>query len=84
MNQEGPREVIIPEQKIISCSGCIHFSRNMVKSGFNPIYESKCNILSPPFGRRINEHPFLRYFVVDDECPFLKSFKRDETINKLL
>jgi hypothetical protein len=39
---EGPKEVIIPEQKFLSCQSCDHYHHTMVKSGMHPIYKSDC------------------------------------------
>lgn len=42
MKQQGPQNIIIPEQKFNACNGCEFNYRRMVKSGFNPIYSNTC------------------------------------------
>jgi hypothetical protein len=39
----GPLNKTIPEQKYLSCSYCTHYSHQMMKSGFNPIFAHICN-----------------------------------------
>jgi len=41
--QQGPKEVVIPEQRILTCTGCEFYTHRMVKSGHNPIYADHCN-----------------------------------------
>lgn len=43
MKQEGPKEIIIPEQRFLSCYGCKFHSHEMTQSGRNPIYADNCN-----------------------------------------
>lgn len=43
MKQEGPKEIIIPEQRFMSCYGCEYHSHRMVMSGRDPKYADDCN-----------------------------------------
>lgn len=68
---------MIPEQKVWNCFSCKYYSYQMIKSGFNPTYESLCLKLSDG----------LNYFTIGDrtpkECPFLQSEERDNKIEDL-
>lgn len=85
---EGPQQVVIPEQRYWSCFACKHYEYRMVKSGMNPKYESVCQKLDM-YGIEMDPdeaHFFL--FVLDDgktpkQCPFLKSTERDQKLNDL-
>lgn len=72
---KGPTQIVIPEQKYLSCQGCEFFSYMMLKSGFNPIYAHFCENPDIP-------KPIIRMSplpktgnLVDDKtpewCPFL-------------
>ena len=41
-NQEGPKEIVIPETRYKSCHSCKHYEYQMLKSGVNPIYGHFC------------------------------------------
>lgn len=41
--QLGPKEVVIPEQRYLSCHGCKFYEDRMIVSGLNPIYGDYCN-----------------------------------------
>jgi hypothetical protein len=43
IQQYGPKDVVIPEIRYLSCHGCKFHEHKMVKSGFNPIYAHFCN-----------------------------------------
>lgn len=76
---EGPKETIIPEQRFYSCSGCEHYDRRMVKSGMNPIYSSKCNLLNVDIWINMSHSPETPI-----ECPFLQATKRGDKIDKVI
>jgi hypothetical protein len=42
MKQTGPKEIIIPEQKFLSCYGCEFHKVELVASGRNPIRADNC------------------------------------------
>lgn len=72
---EGPRQVIIPEQRFLSCRECNFYNHTMLKSGFNPVYGHFCSNQNIP-----EEHKRLSMLnwygnLMDDKtpewCPFL-------------
>jgi hypothetical protein len=87
---EGPQQVVIPEQRYWSCFACKHYEYRMTSSGMNPQYESICKKLDM-YGREVTPndtgYPFF-LFVLDDgktpqQCPFLKSTDREQKLNEL-
>ena len=87
---EGPQQVVIPEQRYWSCLACKYYEHRMIKSGINPKYESVCKKLDI-YGREMgsDENQFF-LFALDDlnsktpkQCPFLKSTERDQKLNDL-
>ena len=85
---EGPQQVVIPEQRYWSCFACKHYEYKMTNSGMNPKYESVCKKLDM-YGKEINSNDAYYFlFVLDDgktpqQCPFLKSTDRDQKLNDL-
>ena len=47
-DREGPSEIIIPEQRYMSCGGCKYFTYDLVKSGHHPIHAHNCTHESAP------------------------------------
>ena len=88
-NDIGPKEVTIPEQKFYSCFGCKFYDHHMVRSGQHPIYETVCRAMNM-MGEEIKdgEINFTFYHLHDkktpDCCPYLKSVKRNDAIDKIL
>ena len=74
---EGPKEIIIPEQRYVSCSRCKYYNQSMVKSGNHPIYSYNCNHPAIEQERLIftgNLHKNVAGVVeTPDWCPYLKS-----------
>lgn len=93
--KEGPQVVVIPEQRILICTGCKFYLDKMIRSGHTPVYESSCSRLDI-FGNDIHElkDPYLDgYFRVDKKrgypitpncCPLKKSTLREDIINDIL
>jgi hypothetical protein len=69
IKETGPSERIIPEQRYLSCIGCEFYSRDMVKSGFRPIYESSCSHSSETIFKPMNGDN------TPDWCPLLPKIK---------
>ena len=77
---EGPQQVVIPEQRYWSCFACKHYQYRM-----DLLVCQKLDM----YGREMDPdgaHFFL--FVLDDgktpkQCPFLKSTERDQKLNDL-
>ena len=42
MKQEGPKEIVIPEQRFLSCYGCDFHKSQLVRSGRDPEYAHNC------------------------------------------
>lgn len=55
--REGPKEVVIPEQRFLSCWGCVHYDHRMLKSGFNPIYADICE--------HPDLEPHMKYYMLE-------------------
>lgn len=80
MKQEGPKEIVIPQQRFLSCYGCDFHKSKLWVSGRNPKYVHNCE--HPDFwikpSQLGNLHP-------DDDdqiktpidCPFRKKEVRD-------
>lgn len=87
---EGPQQVVIPEQRYWSCMTCKYYEYRMLKSGMNPEYESVCKKLDM-YGKEVDTnstgYPFFLFVLTDEktpqQCPFLKSTERDQKINDL-
>jgi len=76
--REGPREVIIPEIKYLSCSGCKYLEHRMAKSGHDPIYVDNCihpeSEKSGTFFRgNLNRGIIINGIDTPEWCPFLKN-----------
>lgn len=78
MKQEGPKEIVIPEQRFMSCYGCNFFKQQLVVSGRNPEYCANCH--HPEFkGAKANNFHGNLTRGKDDHiiaprglCPFIK------------
>lgn len=67
---EGPSEVIIPEQRYISCYGCKWYDRRLYRSGKNPLYKQTCtNKDRPIYAEEIGG---IRMAETPDWCPIIK------------
>jgi len=79
----GPREIIIPEQRYKSCSGCKYYEYKLLKSGMDPVYHSVCNhpeIAEKNIGaKRISD--YKNPVETPEWCPFLQIQNQVETIN---
>jgi hypothetical protein len=77
MNDEqiGPAIYVIPRQEIMSCVGCKYYKRQMLKSGFKPIYAEICSHeKSPawsPMGMSGNLRAYNHVIETPDWCPIL-------------
>lgn len=40
--KNGPREIVIPEQRYLTCGTCTFYNYSMIKSGQNPTYRANC------------------------------------------
>jgi len=82
--EEGPQQIIIPEQKFMSCSRCKYFSNDLLKSGKNPKYKSNCNHPSIAENKSLNLfcgnlHENLNRIVETPTwCPFLKTESKEK------
>ena len=79
--KEGPRLLVIPEQRYYSCWGCRYYKNQMIKSGMNPTYGESCTLMTDASTRM--------YSTIDggktpDNCPFLTSTKREDKIKDIL
>lgn len=45
---EGPREIFIPEIRIKTCSGCMHYMMKIIRTGLAPEYEHHCKLPEAP------------------------------------
>ena len=90
----GPKEVVIPEQRFYSCAGCKFYDHFMVQSGQRPIYDTVCRKLNSR-GEEVKDGELclvnynLGYDLGYDLrtplcCPYLKSAKRNDKLDKLL
>lgn len=72
---KGPTQIVIPEQKYLSCRDCDYYSHVMLKSGFNPIYGEFCsNPDIPEEHRRLSPLNWSGNLMDDktpDWCPLL-------------
>ena len=85
---EGPKEIIIPEQKFYSCRGCEWYSHHMIKSGFNSTYRDVCT-----FKKEEDSFDFLGLSgpqismwygipITPEDCPLYYKIREDK-INKI-
>lgn len=83
----GPKEVVIPEQRFYSCIGCKYYESQMVKSGDRPLFSHTCKALDIA-GNPSSENTILCYELYDEKtpdfCPYLKSQKRNDQIDKIV
>lgn len=86
----GPKEVVIPEQRFYSCAGCKFYDHFMVQSGQRPIYDTVCRKLNSR-GEEVKDGELclVNYNLGYDLrtplcCPYLKSAKRNDKLDKLL
>jgi hypothetical protein len=79
--KEGPRLVVIPEQRYYSCWGCKHYSNQMIESGMNPTYRESCTLMVNASTRMYSD---IDGGKTPDNCPFLTSTKREDKINDIL
>lgn len=85
MKQEGPKEIVIPEQRFLSCYGCDFHKTQLVVSGKNPKRADNCN--HPEFPMPIG---FLGNLSKDKDdhvktpihCPFRKKEKEAGTYGR--
>lgn len=81
MKQEGPKEIVIPEQRFMSCHGCDFHTNRLFQSGRNPVYHDNCN--HPDFPRKPralsgNLHKNIDgHLQTPIDCPFRKKEQRD-------
>lgn len=79
MNQQGPKKIVIPEQRFYSCYGCDFHQNKLVVSGRNPKRADNCT--HPEFPIKPNEIVGNLSRDKDDHvktpsnCPFIKSTK---------
>lgn len=81
MKQEGPKEIVIPEQRFLSCYGCDYHKSTLVKSGRDPQRAHNCE--HPEFPQRASR--FLGNLHENSDghveppidCPFRKKEQRD-------
>lgn len=75
----GPSRITIPEQKYMTCYGCIWLSHKMVKSGNDPIYKNTCthkefekefSVIRGTIGREIED--YNKRLETPDWCPILE------------
>lgn len=82
----GPTQVIIPEQRYLSCRECDFYSHVMLKSGLNPIYGEFCsNPDLPEEKKRLSPLNWSGNLISDrtpEWCPIL--VKRKEEAEKEL
>jgi hypothetical protein len=84
MKQEGPKEIVIPEQKFLSCYGCDFHKSQLVKSGRDPEYSHNCThpkFPTPPSHNRIFSGNLKQnedgHIVTPRDCPFIPKEERD-------
>jgi hypothetical protein len=74
MKQKGPKEIVIPEQRFLSCYGCEFHKVELIKSGKNPVRADNCthpefpiksNTLSGNLTRSKDDH-----IETPSGCPF--------------
>lgn len=58
--QFGPKEVVIPEQRYLSCHGCKFYAYRMLISGLDPKYGNSCENPHIPDMHRLNVPTNLR------------------------
>lgn len=70
VEQEGPKEVIVPEQRYMSCCGCVYYKRQMMKSGMNPVYESRCMHMDRgAYGKKLSD--WMGRMETPPDCPVI-------------
>lgn len=85
---EGPQEIIIPEQRYVTCGRCKHYDHSMIQSGNNPVYSHSCKHpeISSVFKLLVfsgNLHPNMSGIVeTPDWCPYYGSNTRKVLIEK--
>lgn len=83
----GPREVVIPEQRYMSCGGCKYYNHKMVRSGLQPEFVTFCNHPSfeeyANFFQKVRElsSPFQE-MRTPEWCPFIVAPPRIVLIEK--
>ena len=75
-HNEGPKQIVIPEQKFLSCSKCKYFERKLMKSGKHPHFRINCNHtdaqLPGLFCGNLTENT-VGVVETPNWCPFLKN-----------
>lgn len=78
-NNEGPQSVKIPEQNVVTCSGCKYHDHKLVRSGRDPVYRDDC--VHPENGQdkafKLSFTGNLKknmtgFIITPDWCPFKK------------
>ena len=94
-DDEGPKEVVIPEQRYYTCLNCKFYEFKMISSGGSfggtqmPLYSYTCQALDIT-GKPVSEMENSLYgFQLDGEktpdcCPYLKAQKRNDKIDKII
>ena len=94
-DDEGPKEVVIPEQRYYTCLNCKFYDYKMIKSGgsfgdtYIPLYSHTCQALDIT-GKPVSEIEISLYrFELEgdttpDCCPYLKAQKRNDKIDKII
>lgn len=76
MKQQGPKEIVIPEQKFLSCYGCDYHKSELVASGKNPKRADNCTHpkFPLPVGRITGNLSRDKYDHINTPslCPFIK------------
>lgn len=72
--QQGPKEIVIPAQRFMSCYGCEFHTHSMVHSGRDPKYADNCT--HPNFGRPASWMGNLHkdpdgHLITPPNCPFI-------------
>lgn len=79
MKQDGPKEIVIPEQRFMSCYGCRWHHSELVKSGKNPIRKDVCT--HEDMQVRGLSRDILGHIATPTHCPFRKNEPRDTAGN---
>lgn len=84
-DKEGPSELVIPEQRFLSCGMCKYHANTLVKSGMNPVRKDNCNHPDSEssggfYYGNLQRNPF-GVIETPSWCPFLKQ-KDNETVSR--
>ncbi len=79
--KQGPRLLVIPEQRYYSCLGCKYYNNRMMESGINPVYKESCTLMASAITKMYTR---IDGGKTPDNCPFLTSTKREDRINDIL